>query len=137
MKTIDQFFADWESHYFGYGYGSGEEHTLLALKTFMGALRVDGNYDYKILEEACTPSVAWLLINALCHANVIDYGTSPRYGWLSPNGTALAHYIRVQTLEQLLTATDIDPEYVHCFPDYCNCEEGSDCRSVNPFWPKR
>ena len=137
MKTIDQFFADWESHYFGYGYGSGEEHTLSALKTFMGAMRVNGNYDYKILEEACTPAVAWLLINTLCKADVLEYGTSPRYGWLTPNGTALAHYIRAQSLEQLLSVVEeADIEYTPCFPDYCNCEDGA-CRKQNPLWPNR
>lgn len=140
MKTIDDFFADWESHVFGYGYGTGEEHVLLALKIFMDALPIDGNYDCTRLEGVCTPAVAWLLINTLCHADVIEYGTSPRFGWLTANGKALAHYVRVQTFQQLLAAVGRNEEYVHCYPDHCNCAlEGDEvcCWRLNPFWPKR
>jgi hypothetical protein len=140
MKTIDQFFVDWESQVFGYGYGTGETHVLRALKEFFAAVPVSGTYDYDKLEQACTPTVAWLLLNTLGHANVIDYGTSSRFGWLTPNGAHLAGYIRTRTLEHLLTVIGkVGEEYVHCFPDYCNCvgEKDAGCCKTNPFWYRR
>lgn len=139
MKTIDQFFTDWESHEFGYGYGSGETHTLGALKDFFHAVQTEGCYDYRKLEEACDPVVAWLLINTLCRADVIEYGTSPRGGWLTENGKALAEYVRSRSVAQLYAAIDHDENYAQCFPDYCNCVGGKSegCRALNPFWPKQ
>lgn len=98
MKTPAEYFADWESHAFGFGYGTGEPHTIGALKTFMGAVgRADAPhaYDYEKLEAACGPVAAWLLINALCRhgVDVIEYGTSPRYGWLTEEGRKLKAFI--------------------------------------------
>lgn len=140
MKTIDQYFTDWESYVLGYGYGTGEPHVFQALRNFFCSAKTDGrNYDYEELERGCTPQVAWLLINVLAHADVIEYGTSPRYGWFTDNGQALAKYIRERSVDQLIEATDHDENYVHCFPDYCNCVggKGLGCRKLNPFWPKR
>lgn len=139
VKTLDQFFRDWESHCFGYGYGTGEEHTLGALVDFFNAMPIEGGYDYRELEKACGTRVAWLLINTLCHAGVIEYGTSPRCGWLTENGNTLAEYVRKRTLAQLIVATDHDESYTECFPDYCNCVGGKSegCCALNPFWPKQ
>ena len=88
-NTIEQHFINWESHTFGYGYGTGEPHILPALKAFFDCLGRDGNlhaYDYQRLESALTPTVAWLLINVLCSADILEYGTSPRHGWLTTAG---------------------------------------------------
>lgn len=90
-KTLEQNFADWEGNAFGFGYGTGEPHTLRALKGFFDALGTENGahcYNYEKLEEALTAPVAWLLINILCRhgADVIEYGTSPRYGWLTTEG---------------------------------------------------
>lgn len=139
MKTIDQYFIDWESHVFGYGYGTGEPHVFQALRNFFCSIPNDGRYDYEVIERGCTPAVAWLLINALAHADVIEYGTSPRFGWLTENGKALAEYIRERTVDVLIDATDHDENYAECFPDYCNCVGAAraGCCSLNPFWPKR
>lgn len=138
MKTIEQHFADWESNAFGYGYGSGEEHVLGVLKSFLAALPATGSYDYEVLESAVSAPVAWLLINALAHDDHIEYGGSPRYGWLTPSGKALAEFISGRTLEQVVGATDQGDDYVHCYPEHCNCDDGEgDCRPLNPFWPKR
>ena len=141
MKTVEQHFTDWESEAFGYGYGTGEEHVLAALKAFFAAVPVgapagESNYNYNALEKALTPQVAWLLINALCHQDAIEYGTSPRYGWLTDSGEALGKFFNEHSVEQLEELTSPDQEYVHCFPSYCNCRDG-DCRPLNPFWPKR
>lgn len=135
MKTIEQHFADWEADVFGYGYGTGEAHTLRALKAFLAEVPADGGYDYRLLELALTPSVSWLLINTLCAADVIEYGTSPRGGWLTENGKALAEFVGKYSVEQLATFTDHGNDYVHCYPDHCNCTDG-DCRPGNPFWSK-
>lgn len=138
MKTLEDFFVDWESHVFGFGYGSGEETVLGALKTFLSQC-TEGTrqnmYDYRALESTLGKRTAWLLINALCHANVIEYGTSTRYGWLDSNGIALKKFCESKTLEQLAALTSRDGNYIHCAPDYCNCDDG-DCRKLNPFWPK-
>lgn len=138
MKTTDDYFTDWQSHYIGYGYGTGEPHVFEALKRFFHAVSDDGGYHYQVLEEACTPAVAWLLISILARADIIDYGTSARNGWLTENGKALAEYIRGHSVEELVQVTDRDENYVQCFPDYCNCVAGKDegCRKLNPFWKR-
>lgn len=143
-KPIEDQFADWEGQVFGLGYGTGEDHTILALKMFFGAFGKDGRpncYDYRKLEEACTPAVAWLLINVLCHADVIEYGTSPRYGWLTPHGERLKAFIASKSVDELVEmATHHDEHYTPCYPDACNCgpngyEEGRRCE--NAFWSDR
>jgi hypothetical protein len=138
MKTPEQYFADWESGVFGYGYGTGEEHVLGALKDFFRNTAFTDrfgsvSYDYQNLERELTPRVAWLLINVLAKAGAIEYGTSPRFGWLTPGGKALAAFIDAHSIEQLEESVQ-NSESI-CFPDHCNCND-SDCRPGNPFWPK-
>lgn len=129
MKSPDDYFADWESHFFGYGYGTGEDHTIPALKAFFATMTPNEPYHYEALEKACGPLGAWLLINALCHADIISYGTSPRFGFLTPEGTALKAYIDATSVERM---TEVIAEYDdYCFPDHCNCH-GDACH--NPFW---
>lgn len=144
-KTIEQSFIDWEGSAFGFGYGTGEPHVVPALKTFLSMC--DGgpfghSYDYQKLEAALSPTVAWLLINALCQHNIgaIEYGTSPRFGWLTPQGEALKAFVATKTADELIEiVTDFDPDYIRCYPDACNCgpngyEAGRKC--VSPFWGK-
>lgn len=142
-KTIEESFADWEGHVFGFGYGTGEQHTLGALKAFMAAVGkpdLPNGYDYERLEAACGPAVAWLLINALCRhtVDIVEYGTSPRFGWLTPEGERLKAFIDSKTVDELYEITAGRPDdYVPCYPDACNCgingyEEGRKC--ANPFW---
>ena len=135
-KTIDESFLDWESEAFGYGYGTGEEHTLGALRDFMLAIP-ERQYDYEVLENALTPRVAWLMINALCKDGVIEYGTSPRYGWLTPAGERLRAYVLSKTVDELYEIRSDDDDYVNCYKTACNCgPEGYDPNRVcdNPFW---
>lgn len=139
MKSIEQHFIDWESDTFGFGYGTGEEHTLQALKSFLGLCgkgQYQHAYDHEELSAALTPAVAWLLINTMAHDDKIEYGTSPRYGWLTKTGEALAAFVKERTLEQLVDLTHQDEYYTHCYPQHCNCDEGTDCRPENPFWKK-
>ena len=70
-KTIEENSADWESHVFGFGYGTGEEHVLTALKNFMSVINPDGRtYDFQKIEAVCGPTITWLLINILCKDDV-------------------------------------------------------------------
>lgn len=148
LKTEDQYFADWEGHVFGYGYGSGEEHVLGALRRFFELVPLPDEhgsgamYNHPELEKELPPEVVWLLINVLAHASIIEYGTSPRYGWLSQEGQALQAYMRSRTLEQLWQAVESswDPDYFKCYPDACNCGPGGHDKNLvcqNPFWECR
>lgn len=143
-KPIEKHFADWFSHVFGFGYGTGDEHFIVALQTFMATLgkggRLPHGYDYKELETALTAPTAWLLINTLCGADIIEYGTSPRYGWLDPKGEALKAFMDGKTTDELLAATETDENDGPCYPDICNCgpegySPGKLCH--NPFWNER
>jgi hypothetical protein len=148
-KTIQQNFADWQGYVFGFGYGSGERHTLAAVKMFFATVGEGESsdrqhcYDYQKLEAVLTPTVAWLLINTFCHhtVDVIEYGTSPRYGWLTTEGRALKTFIDLQTLDQLVElCTGQTEEECPCYPNACNCgptgyEKGRKCS--NPFWVSR
>ena len=138
-KTIEAHFADWESEVFGIGYGTGEEHTLGALKSFLAAIGRDDAphaYDYQKLEQAVTAPVAWLLINTLVHADIIEYGTSPRYGWLTKEGEALKAFVdskTVQEMELIVSADDHD----RCTATFCNCgPKGYSATKIckSPFW---
>jgi hypothetical protein len=140
-KTLEQHFADWESSAFGYGYGTGEPYTLAALKGFFSALGKGPDrpnvYHYTDLEKALTPTVAWLMINTLCHEDIIEYGTSPRGGWLTfDQGVALKAFVDTKTVDELIEiCCSSDENTVHCYPDHCNCDEDAPCQ--NPFWRKR
>jgi hypothetical protein len=143
-KTPEQHFADWEGSAFGFGYGSGEPHTLAALKGFMDAIERhtdrSPSYDYQKLEAALSPAVAWLLINALCRhpTHIIEYGSSPRFGWLTKEGERLRAFIETRSTDDLVEIVCSRTEdYNPCYPDACNCgpngyEEGRKCD--NPFW---
>jgi len=135
-KSADEYFRDWEASTFGYGYGTGEPHTLLALKLFLAAIGrddADHGYDYRQLEKAVSPTVAWLLINILAQfrVDIIEYGTSPRFGWLTKNGERLRGFVRGKSVDELIDICCAhDENYIHCDPDHCNCDEP--CH--NPFW---
>lgn len=135
-KPIERHFAEWESETFGLGYGTGESHVLGALRDFMMAIPPEGPYDYLRLEAAVTPAVAWLLINALCPAEIIEYGTSPRYGWLTKEGRALRAFLAEHDVYELV-AFCCEDGIDYCAPTFCNC--GPDGytpkkRCFNPFW---
>lgn len=136
-KTIDDFFADWEASVFGFGYGTGEPIIIAALAKFLAACEPDGCYKHHVVEKACGPEVAWLLINRLCghEAGTINYGTSPRFGWLDrPQGIALRDYFATRTVDAIVgDITSRDDDYVPCYFDICNCDDTSCC--ANPFFP--
>lgn len=130
-KTLEDYFTDWEGHVFGFGYGTGEVYTVQALKHFLLTCPEEGAYDYQQLEKP-NPTVAWLMLNTLCHVNLIDYGTSPRFGWLTSQGQKLRAFIKSKTTDELYELTGrLIEEYIPCYPDVCNCD-GPKCN--NPFW---
>jgi len=140
VKTLEQQFRDWEGNLFGFGYGTGEMPVLTSLRTFLEAMPDSGSYDYKVLEKAAGETVSWLLINVLARADHIEYGTSPRYGWLTESGKALREFITARTPEQLYEIAtgrpdDFSGADIPCYPEHCNCDDG-DCRPGNPFWKK-
>lgn len=142
-KTAVDHFRDWESSTFGFGYGSGEPHIIIALRRFFELCNEGDSghsYDYEKLESALTPTVAWLLINILCKVDIIEYGTSPRFAWLTSKGERLKEFVLSHTSEELITIACGDDEgHTPCYPDACNCREegcvkrkGAICQ--NPFW---
>lgn len=142
-KTIEQNFADWESTAFGFGYGTGEEPVLRALKGFFDCIGIEAGgstergYNYERLEESLGAAVAWLLINRLCQIDVIEYGTSPRFAWLTGEGEALKAFIDQHTVAELEEICQHSEDPGPCYPDACNCgpkgyEKGRVC--PNPFW---
>lgn len=140
-KPIERHFQEWESDVFGFGYGSGEEHVLGAVKAFLGAVGTPDSarsYNYEILEKAVGPVTCWLLINTFGHQSLIEYGTSPRYGWLTEQGEALRDFFMAHTIDELVDFTNLpDPDY--CWPGGCNCGptgyvDGGKKLCHNPFW---
>ena len=93
-------FIDWESRVFGAGYGSGELPILKSLKVFFESF--DGNnYDFQVLENKLGDTVTWLLINSLSKHDVIEWGTSARYGWIAPCGEFVRDFIKNKSPEEL------------------------------------
>ncbi|MBS7698559.1 hypothetical protein [Chelatococcus sp. YT9] len=141
LRSLDDYFRDWESDAFGFGYGTGEPHTILALKAFLELIPETGGYDYQELENALGATVAWLLINILCGNDTLEYGTSPRYAWLTPHGKKLRAYVASKTADELISiVTDFDPSFPGCSQDSCNCgPHGYDRTRVcpNPFWQEK
>ena len=64
--------------------------------------------------------------------DILEYGTSPRFGWLTPQGESLKAFMASKSVDDLVQICDAPPEYAHCTPDYCNCDLEERC--VNPFW---
>lgn len=131
-KLTDKNFIDWFSENFGYGYGTGECYTIPALRKFIKECPEDGNYDYKVLEQKCGDVTAWLMMSVMCREGILEYGTSPRYGWLGEKGKMLREYMLNKTSDELYDLVMTDEGYTHCSPESCNCglngyEESKKC----------
>lgn len=121
-------FQDWYDNIFSYGYGTGDVYYIEGLKTFFDSLEKDGNgelrsYNYENLEKKLGGLGAWLLINMFCPIaiDIIQYGTSPRYGSLTDKGCLLRDFIKSKTEEELYEIATDDREY-YCFPKQCQCD---------------
>jgi len=108
-KMTKKDFILWENEIFGYGYGTGELSILKVLKKFMDVIPKEESYDYEILEKILSPEVTWLLINILCHSDIIEYGCSPRFGWLSDRGKELQLFLKLYTTEELYEILNEEP----------------------------
>ena len=135
-----RYFIDWENEVFGYSYGTGEEEIIPAVREFLN-LCVENkeypgiyNYSHETIEKGLGKLPAWLLINVLCRADIIEYGTSPRFGWLTDKGTLLRKYMLSKTVAELLDVLDTDETYVHCYKNVCNCKEIGKLKCNNPFF---
>ncbi len=121
----DKHFIDWEGEVFGYGYGTGELPILKCLHFFFSTLEDGKTYNHEKLEKELGDAATWFMINTLCHTDIIEYGTSPRFGWISydPPIQALRDYILGHTPEELYEiVANRDDDYVHCYKGHCNCE---------------
>jgi len=106
-------FCEWETEVFGYGYGTGEEHTFTALKGFIETLETEyagGNelisYDFRKIEAKLGQQVTWLLLTILLHHGVLEYGTSSRFGWVTPEGKEVINFVRNKSVEELCNIKD-------------------------------
>lgn len=124
----DKHFRDWHSYLFGYGYGTGEEYTCAALKAFFECFKDARHYEHDVVEAAMGAIPAWLMINALhnCKPDILDYGTSPRYAWLTPQGELLYEYIMGHSVDELTrTAWTVQEDGMssECSPGNCVCDD--------------
>jgi len=123
MKSENEYFIDWVSETFGYGYGSGEIHTLKALKDLFSVIK-DDKYDYEMLEKVLGAQVTWLLLQIL-HSSpgFFEYGTSTRYAWLGSGGKAVQNFVRDKTVDELydISVASVGDNHIHCGLSYCNC----------------
>lgn len=140
QRSDASYFRDWEAECFGYGYGTGESHIMGALCAFLRKVPANGPYDYEVLEREVGSVVAWLLINALCRINAIEYGTSPRYGWLTRGGNRLRDYVLSMSFDDLMGVLESrEEDQPGCGLQFCNCgPQGYDAKRVcpNPFWSR-
>lgn len=143
QRTIDDHFIDWMSENISRGYGSGEPHTIPALRKFLSLCNTgyySTSYDYERLEEALDPAAVWLLIDVLCRADIVEYGTSPRYAWLTPEGIKLRDYMLSKTEEELILLVCNTEDNDYCTDTFCNCgEKGYSKKKLcfNPFWKNK
>ena len=138
MRVTDKHFQEWEKEAFGYGYGTGEAYILPLLHQFFATLPDGHAYTSERVVEYLDAAPAWLLINVLCRENILDYGTSPRNGWLTHAGELLREYVLSHSPEELYTivAADMDPRELFCTRTFCTCPDGVDgqgCQN-NPLW---
>jgi hypothetical protein len=85
------------------------------VKRFLDICPEEGTYDNNEIGYVLTDAVAWLLINAFCKSptdnrlrkdSVIEYGTSPRFGWLTTEGKELKRFVSDKSVDQLLRILD-------------------------------
>ena len=130
-KSLEVQFKEWFESNFGYGYGSGEEPMLRSLRIFFGACFYDDDdpkqegyprYQYTTLEELLGKPLAWFLINKFCENDIINYGSSPRFGWVENRGKRLKKFFEERSINELLEIVFEDNEKELCTEQYCFCD---------------
>jgi len=134
-------------------YGSGEQYVVPALKEFLSYYKREAFAPLGIDEfvtnlsqpplATLTPATIWMLVNTLNAFDILDYGTSPRYGWLTDQGFELKKYLDDNTVEHILDVLFQEHESTKgiMFPCshgdiMCCCEDRDDekgIRCINPF----
>ena len=125
-------FTDWENMVFGAGYGSGELPILKSVKVFFDLLEDGRSYSYKALEDKLEATVTWLLINAFDKGDVIEWGTSARFGWLTSSGEYVRDFIKDKTAEELYEIVMTDNDGI-CMCDGEMKEKGHEECGKNPM----
>ena len=134
-KSLELQFKEWFYSNFGYGYGSGEEPVLRAIRAFFGACFYDNDdvkeegyprYQYTTLEELLGQPLAWVLINKFCDDDIINYGSSSRYGWIENRGIRLKKFLEERSISELLVILFKDNERELCTEQYCYCDDNID-----------
>lgn len=142
-KGTKEYFIDWYHSELGYGYGTGDEYYCKALIDFFQLLRqanVDEvfQYNYKKLENEMGGAAAWFIINIMCGSDLVEYGTSPRYGWLTPSGELMRDLLAEYNADSLYELVCTSHEYTTCMKDYCNhTDAGNKGCKGNPFFYTR
>lgn len=113
LTDDDRMFASLCSDKLGWGAYGGDEALYPALRSFlMWCTPSEGSgvpaYDYRDVSEVIGAAAAWLLVYALVRADLVEYGTSPRFGWLTPEGCWLRDYVKNRTPEQLADVHQAD-----------------------------
>lgn len=151
QKPIEIYFRDWFNEAFGYCYGTGEDYLIPLLRKFLDSCKPElsksHSYSHEVLEQTLGKEITWLMICTLCGNDVIEYGISPRFAWLSIEGRRLKNFIGTKTDDELYElATQEENDEVenshHCYHNYggCNCKSNGHRRDTfcaNPFWSKR
>jgi hypothetical protein len=105
MKTLDELSLD-ELGFIEFEHRvGGAPHVSRALKGLCEVVPL-GGCDCQIVERALTAPVAWLMINALRHADIIEQGPSMRSIRFTDRGVFLAEFVRVRSVENLAELID-------------------------------
>lgn len=93
----------------GYGYGTGEYVIVPLIKKFLTLCKAnDYKYDHSEIEKKLGQAITWFLINGLCKLDVIEYGTSPRFAWISGDKEDLVHAIVKSSDDELYKIATMD-----------------------------
>lgn len=74
---------------------------------------------------------------AFCKCDIIEYGTSPRYGWITRAGEMLKDYILSKTDDELYDICMNSEEYVPCYPEMCQCKRTPSKKTCNPLFDRQ
>ena len=98
----DAQFYKWFDEHFGYCYGSGVPEIVNLLLLFFSVIPWRKPYKHTNIEVLLGVPAAWLLINLFCIDRVVEYGVSPRCGWLTEKGNSLRVFMCAQGKARLL-----------------------------------
>lgn len=137
-KSLADYFVDWYGSALGFGYGTGDVYYCEALtKFFKNVDGEQGSYKFEDMEKKVGKDAFWFLISIFGNSDFIEYGTSPRYGWLTEKGKLARQFVN-HIGEDLYDEVNRDSDYIECYKDYCNHTDNNEkgCK-LNPFWNEK